>query len=294
VDSTSVRNEIQEALKEFLGEDDFHRDTSLMDAGVDSLIAVDIRKRLADTFNLALPATLVFDYPSLGDMEAYITASSGTPPTRGPQRSETRADRPRCRVVSCGASTKLAPNVDSTSIRNEIQDALTEFLGADDIHRDSSLMDAGVDSLIAVDIRKRLANTFSLALPATLVFDYPSLGDMEAFIMASSGTPPIREPQNRRAPAERPRRRLVGRSAPANQAPNVQSTSVCNEIREALVEFLGGDDIHEDTSLLDAGVDSLIAVDIRKRITETFSLPLPATLVFDYPSLGDMKAYITS
>jgi acyl carrier protein len=98
------------------------------------------------------------------------------------------------------APAKLAPNVDTTLLCNELQEALAEFLGDDDIHRDTSLMDAGVDSLMAVDIRKRLTNTLSLGLPATLVFDYPSIGDMEAYIMASSGPQTTREPQPSEAP----------------------------------------------------------------------------------------------
>jgi acyl carrier protein len=79
MDSPEVHAGIKNALVDFLGSDDLYADTSLIDAGVDSLIAIDIRKRLADTLNVPIPATLVFDYPSLGDITAYLSSMTPAP-----------------------------------------------------------------------------------------------------------------------------------------------------------------------------------------------------------------------
>ena len=44
-------------------------------------------------------------------------------------------------------------------------------------------MEAGLDSLGAVELRNQLANAYpALQLPATLTFDYPSIGALSGFV----------------------------------------------------------------------------------------------------------------
>jgi hypothetical protein len=44
------------------------------------------------------------------------------------------------------------------------------------------LMEGGLDSLGAVELRSAAAAAFSVSLPPTLAFDYPTIPEMAAFI----------------------------------------------------------------------------------------------------------------
>lgn len=44
-----------------------------MDAGMDSLAAVELTNKIQTRFNLVLPQTITFDYPSIQSLAAYVS-----------------------------------------------------------------------------------------------------------------------------------------------------------------------------------------------------------------------------
>merc|ERR1712232_1482743 len=51
-------------------------DTPLMEMGLDSLASVSFRNEVAKEFDMTLPASLMFDYPTLGELTSYIVERS--------------------------------------------------------------------------------------------------------------------------------------------------------------------------------------------------------------------------
>jgi polyketide synthase 12/myxalamid-type polyketide synthase MxaB len=82
-------------------------------------------------------------------------------------------------------------------------------------------------------------------------------------------------------------------------APSEQPVLVAAMIRDAVVRGLGldssqGIDPHQPLGAL--GLDSLLAVELRNALSRALGLPrpLPATLLFDYPTLAGLAEYITT
>jgi acyl carrier protein len=65
-----------------------------------------------------------------------------------------------------------------------VRDVVSDTLGIADsgIENDRPLGALGMDSLMAIRIRRRCERMFDVTLPATAVFSYPSVGQLSAFL----------------------------------------------------------------------------------------------------------------
>ena len=76
--------------------------------------------------------------------------------------------------------------VDTTEVEAAVRDAVRSILG-EDVSPDAPLMAAGLDSLGAVELRSSLEGRLGLALPSTLVFDYPTVAALTQFLAGRLG-----------------------------------------------------------------------------------------------------------
>ena len=69
---------------------------------------------------------------------------------------------------------------------------------------------------------------------------------------------------------------------------------VADYLREAVAEVTRIDaaEIREDAGFFDLGMDSLMAVELRRRLEQALGQELPATLAMDYPRLSDVGDYL--
>lgn len=76
-----------------------------------------------------------------------------------------------------------------STFRAQVLDAVANVLGAPPASSDAPLMESGLDSLGAVELRNSLASRFGIELPPTVTLDYPSVAALAGFV-ASLVAPP--------------------------------------------------------------------------------------------------------
>ena len=69
-----------------------------------------------------------------------------------------------------------------SSVKSVIMSTVTRLLGSDSLGDDEPLMAAGLDSLGATELVQSLQTAFDIELPATAVFDYPTVAALAGFI----------------------------------------------------------------------------------------------------------------
>jgi hypothetical protein len=92
----------------------------------------------------------------------------------------------------------------------------------------------------------------------------------------------------------------------AGQSPNTNAAScstpskdwtletISSTVLEVVQEVLVGESVGEDTPLMDAGIDSLSAIAFRTTLNKCMGVAsIPATILFDYPSIRQINAYLS-
>jgi acyl transferase domain-containing protein/surfactin synthase thioesterase subunit/acyl carrier protein/NAD(P)-dependent dehydrogenase (short-subunit alcohol dehydrogenase family) len=82
------------------------------------------------------------------------------------------------------------PSTSALDVPIIVQDAVMRLIGGS-IQADRPLMEAGLDSLGAVELRNELQQSLHIELPATLVFDYPTVNALTSFVSSSLDRPTV-------------------------------------------------------------------------------------------------------
>ena len=280
-------------------------DEPLMSAGLTSTLAVQLTQQLEERLGTELPGTLVFDYPSINEMAAFLAeeviggstsqaapATTAAPPARAAPAAAKAAFAPvapqpvAAPAPPAPAASKAQQEAAATDL---VLQRVAQLLGsAADVAPDAPLMSAGLTSTLAVQLTQLLEEAVGAELPGTLVFDYPSAAEMAGFLVAE-GLMPGGSAAAAAAPAG------IAAALPyAAPAAAGLAAAAAGQMKAALVDLVLGEvanlsgaaDVAPDAPLMSAGLTSALAVQLVAALEGAVGAELPGTLVFDYPAGG--------
>lgn len=138
--------------------------------------------------------------------------------------------------------------------------AVLGYGSADDIGPDRGFSELGFDSLGGVEFRNRLSKVTGLSLPSTLVFDYPTAGDVADYLLAQTVVAEPAQPISAAVPEDIAQLEALLERIIASGGDNDETVAGLRGVNERLRTYLGGkwsdgeyDDLafHSDSELLD-------------------------------------------
>ncbi|MFI1728984.1 amino acid adenylation domain-containing protein, partial [Streptomyces acidicola] len=150
----------------------------------DQTSPTDLADPTADPTDLADPTA---DPTDLADRTDQTSPTDRTGPATGP----VPAAGPVGAIERDGIRPAPAPGEDPTHVADLVRHLLAEALhrAPEDIGDDEQFLTLGLDSLTAVDLARRLERELGRTLPATLLFEYRTLGELAAHL--ATGPQPI-------------------------------------------------------------------------------------------------------
>jgi len=175
-----------------------------------------------------------------------------------------------------------------------VNEAVELLLDDAEVHLDQSLMEVGLNSMHAAQLRDIIysdigANYAGLPpLPATMVFDYPTKAAITGFLVNQVSVLAGPDLEQRDVATSKGKRRR--RKAASFAEPRVKYEDILAYTRTTIGEVIATD-VGDDVPLMEAGVNSMHAAQLRDFLQaearEQMGLPevhLPATIVFDFPT----------
>ncbi|NEA27369.1 SDR family NAD(P)-dependent oxidoreductase [Actinomadura bangladeshensis] len=128
--------------------------------------------------------------------------------------------------------------------------------GPDDIGTDQAFSDLGFDSLAAVELRNRLNSRTGQRLPATLAFDYPSLGALTGYLLTRLTDGAATTPSS----ATDERERSVREALNALPYDRLRQLGIVDLLTGYTEGTAAGTDVPDDAGIAEMDVDELIGI----------------------------------
>ena len=294
---------VRETARELVGSE-VSADAPLMEAGLDSLGATEFQSRLSQRLgdDITLSDTLIFDFPTLRQIEAHVATLLPTAPAAAPTAAAggilrasaaprlTEAWRAACRL-------RLLRRQSTWALRCA---RLRRELVGSEVSADAPLMEAGLDSLGATEFQSRLSQQLGddITLSDTLIFDFPTLRQIEAHVAALVPTSLAAAPTAAAGGIPPHLLQLLASQMAGAQLTTVPAAPVIDvgaAVRETARELFTSE-VSADAPLMEAGLDSLGATEFQCRLSQKLGddITLSETLIFDFPTLRQIEVHVAA
>ncbi|WP_434739716.1 SDR family NAD(P)-dependent oxidoreductase [Micromonospora sp. SH-82] len=180
-DGTEVADRVRECVARVLGTEaaDITADTAFSDLGLDSIFRMELARLVMATFPVDLTAADLYEHDTVDALAAFLTRAGArvTPPALTPPVETPPDPTPPVQTPPVASSGPVAGKPVTTPT---VTETVTEVLGQP-VRPGTTFTEAGLTSFDMLRVVAALEQRYG-ALPKTLLFDQPTLADLDRFL----------------------------------------------------------------------------------------------------------------
>ncbi len=293
----------------YMKQSDIDIDKQFVEMGLDSIVGVEWIQTINKTYSLHIPATKVYDYPSIRELARYMKRElekqeKGTPLQKAIEQMPERviAEQKPSKIYPLPMTAPVASKISKEVLGKELVASFAQalYMKQSDIDINKQFVEMGLDSIVGVEWIQTINKTYSLHISATKVYDYPSIRELAGYVQKELEK---QEGASSQKAIEQMPERVIAEQKPSKIYPLPMTAPVASKIskevlgKELVVSFaqalyMKQSDIDIDKQFVEMGLDSIVGVEWIQTINKTYSLHIPATKVYDYPSIRELAGYV--
>jgi polyketide synthase PksN len=173
------------------------------------------------------------------------------------------------------------------SLQEELSESLAEALlmQRNEVDIDKKFIDIGLDSITGVEWIQAINTQYGLTVPATKVYDYPTIRDFAQFLE--------KELQKEGRSLKQP---IIGSAPEPICQKSISITSLQEELSASLADALlmQRSDIDNDQKFIEMGLDSIVGVEWIQVVNQQYGIAIPATKIYDYPTISEFAEFLSN
>ncbi|NQX71886.1 SDR family NAD(P)-dependent oxidoreductase, partial [Paenibacillus alba] len=170
------------------------------------------------------------------------------------------------------------------------------YMNPNDVNIHSRFIDMGLDSVVGLEWMRAINAKYSLSLPATIIYDYPTIFELSKIIRTNivesgiNGMPVNDIPEI----AEIESSEAVETKSYINTLHEITSLELYEDLATSLSKalYMQRKDINIDTKFIDMGLDSIVGLEWIRSLNLKYSLSLNVTIIYDYPTIRELSQYL--
>lgn len=268
-------------------------DVDLSDLGVDSLMSSSILTTLRDRLGICIPASSFVECRSVSELRAHFGVNSHP----SSMASSSHCSEPQ---IVAEESSNVRSTLDILEFGfPQVLEIIAQEVGIDvsELEDEACFSNLGIDSLLTISIIGNLNIYFGEELPASLFVQYTTVNELSLYLQVRFGLQqPSGDESENSDTQSKTDEESTGHVTPITEFSDyeqdeIQAISLTETMRSIVAVGTGivSEDVKDETSLVELGMDSFMAMSLLMRFRDQTGLVLTSTFFIDNPNFSCIK-----
>jgi probable biosynthetic protein (TIGR04098 family) len=285
--STGIINvEYEKTLNELLCDllyvtpEELEPEQTFVELGLDSILGVEFTKKIRKQWNIDFATAQLYSHPTLKELAAYLQIIDNSNQVLIAHDNETILSS---KEIDKNYAVQDNHKAQHTTIQKELLTLVSELLYLEESEVDDTqtFVSLGLDSILGVELVKKINNKWQLSIPTSQIYSYPNIVELSDYIISSLELTGTNETK---------------KSFVKNTEQEVINVFEEGELKNILAEllYLEKEEVSGTDTFVALGLDSILGVEFVKKINKEFGTQCSTSLLYSYPTLSELYAYLVS